>query len=178
MTSIVPMDFDNPTPAMISLDEIVSRLTREGANNIEPVSYSVAQHCMLVASACKLPASRPYALLHDTAKCWIGDFDSPFQRWLVGQGADVVALNRKILAATWQKFGLPSPTHDITTDIDHADMRAYATEYRDIVRTRHDAMKPQVPPLAATIGWKPQPKIEEQYRLALETALRPFARAA
>lgn len=181
MPSGLIFDFAAPSPDMIRLEDVVhvlARLNRWGGN-IEPVSYSVAQHSLLVAQACRLPQSRPYALLHDAAEAYIGDLPTPFKLWLAHAGADIAGLERRILTqAVFPAFGLPSPSAAVYADVHEADQIALATEHRDVVRGRHRDWAPTARPLANREKFMPVPKVEELFRLALDGALRPFGRVA
>lgn len=180
MPSGVAFDFIDPRPEMVRLDDIVHGLSRTNrwGGNIEPISYSVAQHSLLAASACKLPKSRVYALLHDAAEAYIGDIPTPLKLWIVDAGADIVALEKTILfQAIFPAFGLPKPSSDIYADVHNADQVALATEYRDVVKGRHPDFVPRADPLKTVVKFMPTPKVEEQFRLALEGALRPFGKA-
>lgn len=170
-------DFANPETAHYSIETIAHHLSRENrwANNIEPVSFTVAQHSLLVAAACRLPASRPYALIHDAPEAWTRNLTTPFKLWLAGQGADIVALERRIFTAILKAFGLPGPTAEIYADVHQADQIAVATEWRDIVRGRDAASwEPRARPIGIRIKFMTQPDIEATYRAALESALGPF----
>lgn len=180
MPSGVAFDFIDPRPEMVRLDDIVHGLSRTNrwGGNIEPITYTVAQHSLLTASACKLPQSRIYALLHDAAETYIGDIPTPLKLWIVDAGADIVALEKTILfQAVFPAFGLPKPSSDIYADVHNADQVALATEYRDVVKGRHPDFVPRADPLKTVVKFMPTPKVEEQFRLALEGALRPFGKA-
>jgi hypothetical protein len=181
MPSGVAFDFMDPRPEMIRLDDIIHSLSRTNrwGGNIEPISYSVAQHSLLTATACKLPQSRPYALLHDAAETYIGDIPTPLKLWIVDAGADIVALEKAILFnAIFPAFGLPRPSSDIYADVHNADQVALATEHRDVVKGRHPDFVPKADPLKTPVRFQPTIKVEEQFRLALEGALRPFGKVA
>lgn len=173
--------FANPTPDMICLRDIahhLSRISRWGGN-VEPVSYTVAQHCLLVAQACRLPQSRPYALLHDAVEMVIGDMVTPLKGFLLTMGADMVAYEHRVLnEAIYPAFALPKPSEAINADVHQADQVALATEYRDIVAGRSSDWRPKAPPLPNRISFMPQPKVEERFLIALEGALRPFGKVA
>jgi len=181
MPSGIMFDFSDPRPEMIHLDDIVHCLTRTNrwGGNIEPVSYSVAQHSLVTASACRLPAARVYALLHDAAEAYIGDLPTPLKLWLEDAGAGIVGLEMQILfAAIFPAFGLTPPGKEIAADVHEADQIALATEFRDIVRGRNRDWAPKAPPLRTRIKFQPVPKVEEAFRLALEGALRPYGKVA
>lgn len=174
-------DFANPLPSMISLDDIVHHLSRESrwANNIEFASFTVAQHTLVAASACRLVSSRPYVLLHDAPEAYIRDLATPWKLWLIDQGADVVGLERRILhEAIYPAFNLPLPSQAILEDVHRADQIALATEYRDVVKGKSEHWAPTAPPLAGRIRFMAQPKVEEAFRKALQGALRPFGALA
>ena len=171
--------FANPTPAMICLDDVVHHLSRENSwyNNVEAVSFTVAQHSLLVASACRLPQSLPYALLHDTLEMVSRDLSTPFKGFLLSLGADIIAWERRALRdAVWPAFGLPHPTPEIAQDVDKADAIAMATEHRDVVKGRSSSWRPTAKPLAMPIKFMTQPRVEEVFKLKLQSALRPFGK--
>lgn len=176
----IAFDYNDPRPEMISERDLIHHLSRESrwANNIEFASFTVAQHSMVVAAACKLPQSRPYALLHDGAEVYTRDLPTPFKLWLADQGADIVGLEHRIFAAILIRLGLPMPSPDITADVHQADQRALATEHRDVVKGRRPDWTPKAPPLSSKIRFKPQPKIEEEFTYALASALQPYRKAA
>ncbi len=174
MPSGVAFNFADPQPDMIRLDDIVHTLARTNrwGGNIEPVSYSVAQHSLVTAQAVKRPQSRPYALLHDAAEAFIGDLPTPFKLWLADAGADVIGLEMRILyGAIFPALGLEAPTPDIVGDVHDADQVALATEHRDVVKGRNDIFCPKAPPLKTRIRFMPVVDVEDQFRHALRGAL-------
>ena len=181
MPSGLVLDFTNPQPEMICLRDIVhvlSRISRWGGN-IEAVSYSVAQHSLVTANACRLPQSRPYALLHDAAEAYIGDLPTPLKLWIADAGADIVGLEMRILfRAIFPALGIAPPGPEISADVHEADQVALATEYRDVVAGRNEAWSPKAKPLPNRIKFMTQPAAEEKFQLALEAALRPFGKVA
>lgn len=171
--------FAKPTPAMICLDDIVHHLSRESrwANNIEPISYTVAQHSLLVASACRLSQSLPYALLHDVSEMVTRDLATPFKGFLLSLGADLVAFERHLMRdAVYPAFGLPHPSSEIAQDVHNADAIALATEYRDIVKGRSTSWRPSAKPMTMPVKFMTQPKVEEIFKRKLQSALRPFGK--
>lgn len=173
--------FADPRPEMICLSDIAHHLSRENrwGNNIEFTSYSVAQHCLLVAQICRLPQSRPYALLHDAVEMVTRDLATPWKGFLAVLGADVVAYEHRVLNdAVYPAFGLPRPSHEIAADVDIADQVALATEYRDVVAGRSAVWAPKAKPLPTRIRFMAQPVVEEKFRIALAGALRPFGKVA
>lgn len=181
MPSGLAFNFADPRPEMVSLEDIVHVLSRTNrwGGNIEPVSYSVAQHSLVVASACDLPEARPYALLHDAAEAYIGDLPTPFKLWIAAAGANIIGLEMQILyGAIFPALGIAPPEAYITQDVHDADQIAMATEHRDVVKGRNDIFCPKAPPLKTRIKFMPVPKVEEDFRLALEGALRSLKDAA
>lgn len=177
MASGTLFDFAAPTRAMIRFDDLVHHLSREGAlgGNIQFASYSIAQHALVMASAVRLPASRPYALLEHAPRAYLGGMVAGLQFWLVARRADVTALERQILFhAILPAFNLPRPSREIMADVDYASEVTNATELRDVVAGRHPDWAATGKPLATVIRFKPQPKIEDEYRAALDRELRPF----
>ena len=173
--------FANPSPEMICLRDIVHHLSRENrwGNNIEFPSYTVAQHSLLVAQLCRLPQSRPYALLHDAVEMVTRDLATPWKGFLAELGADVVAYERRVLnEAVYPAFALPKPSSEINADVDMADQVALATEYRDVVAGRSRDWAPPAKPHSGRIRYMPQPMVEEKFHLALASALRPFGKVA
>ena len=172
----IAFNYDDPRPAMIDLRDTIHRLSRESrwANNIQFVSYTVAQHSLLVAEACQLPASRPYALLHDAAEAYTRDLPTPFKLWLSHQGADVMALEHRILACVFEAFAMPRPSSQIYADVHQADQRVLATEWRDVVAWHGTGWQPSAPPLPRVIKFKPQPTVAAEFETALHAALAPF----
>lgn len=168
-------DFADPRPEMIHARGLAWSLSGEGrwANNtLWPLS--VAQHSLMVAHAIRTPAWRIYGLLHDAAEAFTRDLPTPLKHWLVMQGADVMALERRILCnAVYPHFGLPTPTAEIAAAVDEADARALATEYRDAVMGKGPEWVPSGAPLPGpTIRFHRRDLVEQQWLNALETMLR------
>lgn len=177
MASGKRLDFENPRPDAVDINDLAHHLSRENRwqNNLEPISYSVAQHALVKLSACEHAGSRVYALLDDAAKAYIGEFTPGLKLWLAAQGADVMALKRRIMnEAVYPAFNLPQPTLDIARDVHRAEQRALATEARDVIKGRPLGWAPSAPPLSAKIKFITQPKIEDAYRSALLLELRDF----
>src|SRR5690606_31900569 len=113
-------DFANPRPEMVCLDDIVHSLCRINrcVGNIEPVTFTVAQHSLVVASACKRPDARLYALLHDAGEAYIGDIPTPLKLWMENAGAAIIGLEMRILhAAIFPALGINPPTPEIIRDV-------------------------------------------------------------
>lgn len=179
MPSGILFDLGNPRPEMVRLDDIVHMLTRINRwnGNIEPVSYSVAQHSLATAAACALPEARPYALLFNSPVAYTGDLRTAVKLWAIDQGADFTALEKRILYhAILPAFGLAPPSAAIALAVDRAAQAGLATELRDVVKGKPPAWHPAAQPLKTRLKFTPAPKVEEQFRLALEGALRPFGK--
>ena len=87
--------------------------------------YSVAQHCLLVASI--VPAEQQLAaLLHDATEAYVGDMVRPLKALL----PDYSAIEHGIWLAICERFNLEP---ELPTYVHAADMIALATERRDLM---------------------------------------------
>lgn len=173
----------SPDPEAISLFDIAhasANICRFGGHT--KYHYSVAQHAVLVSELVELqpavsafagrqvlPILRKYALLHDATEAFLGDVIRPLKRLL----PDYRKLERDWDVAICKRFGL-LPLEDtnaalgLEQSIKIADMRALATERRDLINffdpawlhpdeagyepdTRPIARCDEVPETAATI---------------------------
>jgi hypothetical protein len=108
------LDLLDPSPLDIEMEDIAHGLARvarwNGQTNGQHI-FSVAQHCLLVEAVARirtprLDSSRRLAvLLHDAPEYVIGDMISPFK---VVIGDAYKAVERRLLAAIHQRFGLPA----------------------------------------------------------------------
>lgn len=173
-------DFDNPQPEMIERRALAWQLSGEGrwANNTH-WPLSVAQHSLCVAAAIPNPAWRIYGLLHDAAEAFTRDLPTPFKLWLAARGADVVALEGRILhQAVLPHFGLAGPSHEIAEAVDHADARALATEYRDAVKGKGPEWVPKGAPLPGKpLKFRKRDDVEQEFLDALDCMIRDAHRA-
>lgn len=165
-----------PAPDAISIRDIAAHLSKicrfAGATS---TFYSVAQHSVLVAQllAAHGPAAQMYGLLHDAHEAYIGDIPQPVKNLLnlaLGMGAEWTPLYdlwTGLDATIHERAGLAWPIGANTrAAIRHADLRALATERRDLLA---DA-RPGTPewddlPEPARAAIKPWPwaKAEEKF---------------
>jgi 5'-deoxynucleotidase YfbR-like HD superfamily hydrolase len=125
------LDLIDPSPLDIEIEDIahgLARVARWNGQTIGPEIFSVAQHSLLVEAlvgglAPQAPrAWRLAALLHDAPEYVIGDMISPFKALI---GGDYRAIETRLLAATFLRFGLPpQPPKELTTLIKAADRAA------------------------------------------------------
>ncbi len=125
------MDFDNPDPYQIDLDDVAT-----GLANVCRFSgqlsefYSVAQHCLMVAA--KAPAHlKAHALLHDAAEAFMGDVPRPV-KLLCPQYKDVEAAME---LAIRMRFQLDPLSEEQEKRLKEIDQRALLTEARDLKLT-------------------------------------------
>lgn len=94
--------------------------------------YSVAQHSVY-ASYEVPPNDALAALLHDAAEAYVHDTSSPLKKFLKEKGFTVFSdLENQIEDALMKSFGVPFP---LSLVVKQVDMRLWATEYRDLMRT-------------------------------------------
>lgn len=169
-------DYAAVKPDMITERDLVHHMSRRECwgGNTDFSSYTVAQHALVVASACTLPGAKLYALLSNAPAGYLGWHDIQFKLWLSDQGADIMALEHRIFNAILQQLGVAPPSSEIFTDVHQAEHRAQATEWRDVVRGKTTAWTPIGKPLSTVIRFKAQPKVEEDFALALDREMRPF----
>ena len=125
------LDLIDPSPLDIEIEDIahgLARVARWNGQTIGAEIFSVAQHSLLVealfgALAPQAPNEwRLSALLHDAPEYVIGDMISPFKALV---GGDYKAIERRLQAATYLRFGLPpEPPRELTALIKSADQAA------------------------------------------------------
>lgn len=117
-----------PSPIDIEIEDIahgLARLARWNGQTTGRHSFSVAQHCILVADLCRKrkpgwPARWELAaLLHDAPEYVIGDMISPFKAAI---GIDYKNFEQNLRQAIHIRFGLPPQLPDsIEAEIHQAD---------------------------------------------------------
>jgi hypothetical protein len=108
------LDLLDPSVLDIEIEDIahgLARVARWNGQTKGPHIYSVAQHCLLVEALARIRTPRLdggrrlAVLLHDAPEYVIGDMISPFKAVI---GGDYKAVERRLLAAIHQRFGLPA----------------------------------------------------------------------
>jgi uncharacterized protein len=125
------LDLIDPSPLDIEIEDIahgLARVARWNGQTYGPEIFSVAQHSLLVEAligglAPQAPRTwRLAALLHDAPEYVIGDMISPFKAVI---GGDYRAIEQRLLAAAYLRFGLPpQPPQELTALIKTADRAA------------------------------------------------------
>lgn len=123
-------DVLNPLEHQIVIDDIaaaLSNICRFGGHTRS--FYSVAQHCVM-ASWITDPQNRLEVLMHDAAEAYVGDMVSPLKAEL----PQYQAIELRIKALIWKKFGLHFGAHD---EMRRVDLVMLATERRDLLLEQH-----------------------------------------
>lgn len=108
----------------------LSRMPRFAGHTTEP--YSVAQHCLMVASLVP-PECRLQALLHDASEAYLMDMPSPIKSAF----PEYQALEASVEGEIYARFGVTSPEYNKAV-IKKADVRALTVECRDLMgHSRH-----------------------------------------
>jgi 5'-deoxynucleotidase YfbR-like HD superfamily hydrolase len=107
------LDLLDPSPLDVEIEDIAHGLARVARWNGQTRGahiFSVAQHALLVEALARAKVSRLDAkgrlavLLHDAPEYVIGDMISPFKAVI---GGSYKTVERRLLAAIHQRFGLP-----------------------------------------------------------------------
>lgn len=127
------IDLLRPDLSAITIEEIAHALSRIGrfAGHTRGVfAYSVAQHSVLVSRRC-LPGNAMVGLLHDAHEAFLGDITSPVKMALraLNGGPALQTLDLGLMQAVRERFDVGLLTHDVKV----ADLRALATERRDLL---------------------------------------------
>jgi hypothetical protein len=124
-----------PTPEMIDPRGIMhhlAMLSRWGGNVRFP--FSVLQHSILVAANLADPKDKIYGFVHDWPEALLGaDIISPTKMLFQRHGADVPGIERQYMHLIYRRLALPAPSAGTARRVHEADMRARATELRDVV---------------------------------------------
>lgn len=125
------LDLLDPSALDVEIEDIahgLARVARWNGQTSGPHIFSVAQHSLLVEALARAAVPRLdsrrrlVALLHDTPEYVIGDMISPFK---VVIGDAYKAVERRLLSAIHQRFGLPVETPpDLAKLIKIADRQA------------------------------------------------------
>jgi len=133
------LDLLDPSPMDVEIEDIahgLARVARWNGQTEGPLSFSVAQHSILVESFCaELKPGWPIkwrlaALLHDGPEFVIGDMISPFKAAL---GQDYKRIEQGLQRAIHIRFGLPADLPDAVEKIikraDRASAYFEATQF-------------------------------------------------
>jgi hypothetical protein len=133
------VDVSNPDPATISIEDIawgLSRQPRFCGQTITETAYNTAQHSIFVAEEVEKMIKGTmsgwddtalYALLHDAAEAYTGDWPSPVKH-LPEVKPIIDEIERKLLLAIYQSLNLPGPTNQELDIIKKADRLAQKIE--------------------------------------------------
>ena len=124
--------FLNPQPDEIDIEDIAFALAhtpRWGGHCDPPIS--VAQHCVIVTRLLRntyhSSKVQLQGLLHDASEAYIPDVPSPYKPYF----PDLVAIDKMIMSAIAEKFGLELP---FDPAVKKADVESYRWEYRDLMK--------------------------------------------
>ena len=121
----------HPDASMINIDDIahaLSNLCRFNGHTTQ--FYSVAQHCVLVSHL--VPSYLALAaLMHDASEAYMGDCISPLKQML----PEYKKIENGIMQTLFNHLSLDYPLH---SEIKRADIRALATEKRDLMQTPNE----------------------------------------
>ncbi|KQQ39198.1 hydrolase [Methylobacterium sp. Leaf125] len=121
------LDLLDPAPRDIEIADIahgLARVARWNGQTAGPHVFSVAQHALLVEAIGRGEAPGLGAgdglelLLHDAPEYVIGDIISPFKAAI---GDSYKAVERRLLAAIRERFGLPEPGAALSALVKRAD---------------------------------------------------------
>jgi 5'-deoxynucleotidase YfbR-like HD superfamily hydrolase len=122
------LDLLDPRPEDIAIEDIahgLARVARWNGQTRGAYAFSVAQHSLLVDTIAGWRNSgwparwRLATLLHDAPEYVVGDLISPFKTAI---GLDYKAFERRLLAAIYERFGLPGePPEEVQAEIKACD---------------------------------------------------------
>lgn len=135
-------DYEAPETSAITIEDVAFGLaftarfrgqTRALRATGNRVFYSVAEHCVRMAQEM---IAEGYGerlalagLMHELGEVPLGDMPSPAKMML----PDFKALEKRLEAALWEQFDLPSLTEDDVRIVKAFDLRMLATEKRDLM---------------------------------------------
>lgn len=132
-------EFLNPKPEMVCIEDIAHALANmcRYTGHVKQF-YSVAQHCVLMATNSDLPGDPMQKLLHDAAETYIGDMASPWKELLrvqVGYGVGSwIEPVRKFEEKIQDVIGLALEVDlKCSAEIKLSDTRMFWTEVRDLM---------------------------------------------
>jgi uncharacterized protein len=111
------------------------------------VSYSVAQHCMLVCDLAKQVGQdselytkriKLLALLHDADEAYISDIPSPVKQMLK---PDIITVENRIMSAIYSKLNIQTPTATEKWRIKKYDNQAFDIENRALRGTAFNSLE-------------------------------------
>ena len=150
-----------PSESMVRWDDIGEALAKMCRFNGHCRGfYSVAQHSILVADAL-YAEYRIYGLLHDAHEAYIGDIISPVKKSIgMSRQSHLDAMQDAIDKCIYAAVKIPPPDETLAQRIRVADMRALATEWRDLID--HDGqplfededLRPFKAPIATLSSWQ------------------------
>ena len=119
----------NPKPDDISITDIAHALSNccRFAGHTKDF-YPVAQHSVLVSLHCDQKDAM-HGLLHDASEAYLTDLPKPVKHNSTGTLDFFRALENKLSAVIWKKYGLATIE---PTSVREADRRVLATEIRDL----------------------------------------------
>ena len=128
------LDLLDPSPLDVEITDIahgLARVARWNGQTAGPHVFSVAQHSLLVEAIGGAldprlgPPERLELLLHDAPEYVIGDIISPLKNAI---GDAYRSVERRLLAAIRQRFGLNAPSPALSRLVKRADRIAAAIE--------------------------------------------------
>lgn len=136
------LHLDTPMPHLIEPMDVAWSLAQQNRFNGHALRpYSVAEHSLLVSEIVERevagagPSAQLYALLHDAHEFVTGDLPTPAKAVI---GPAWASFEGRWELATHGRFNLRSTVAVWKQAIKHADLRALATERRDLLPHRGD----------------------------------------
>ncbi|BBD01857.1 hypothetical protein [Sphingobium sp. YG1] len=135
-------DYEAPEASPITIEDVAFGLaytarfrgqTRALREDGQRCFYSVAEHCVRMSQAMLSAGCGDRlalaGLMHELGEVPLGDLPSPAKMMLPA----FKVLEKRLEAAMWQQFELPSLSDDDVAIIKHFDLRMLATEKRDLM---------------------------------------------